>query len=418
MRKHAFLILLWAAHCEGNSNGGGGPTSWTLMPQTTLEGFAVYAGEIRATERGLLGSFTVRASAGEEARQHVRLVGVDGKAAYDHAYRADTVSGRLSEVEDGSVFVSEAAEVIDEFFSKVRIRRMALADGALQDDEMMPEPMLNLPLAEAIHRGTDGRLWCLGVNSDLALMLYGLGKNAPVTKIPIAARTSVDLRSRIVGLRDGFAVVTSSADVEARFGVPASRKGAEQVAVLSFDASGNFVEAQTTGFDARAALGAVRVDGTRIAITGSVEHTLNDNSLFVRSWTLAQGARLVREAESTFDLGTEQVRISALDVAPDGRWIAGGEVGTRQAETGSILQGSRAFMATLSAAPAFTLQGYATFGTPERRNAIAAFARAPDGGGQEYAFVHHDFPKTHDADGRPDQAYSRTELYQLQVWSQ
>ncbi|WP_394837577.1 hypothetical protein LVJ94_11775 [Pendulispora rubella] len=354
-----------AAHCGSDSNDNGGTTnSWTLTPRTTLEGFSVTPLQIRPTERGFLGAFLTQDAAGEPVERHVRLVGVDGNVAYDHAYPFDLVSGRLSETAGGSVFLSEAAEVIDDASFRVRIRKMSLADGALQDYALFREPIFDLP-ENALHLGKDGQLWCLGINTDLVLTLFGLGPNGPTTQIPIATMKALDLGSQIIGLRDGFAVVTEADGVDARFGVPSSSASAEQITVLTFDHAGNFIEAKTTAFGARTALGAVRVDDTRMVITGSLKHALNDHSLFLQSWTIGPDARLTPEAERTFDVGNDQVQVSALDVAPDGRWIAGGEEGLRQAETHSVLQGSRAFVATLSAPPAFALEGIATFGTPQ-----------------------------------------------------
>lgn len=89
--------------------------------------------------------------------------------------------------------------------------------------------------------------------------------------------------------------------------------------------------------------------------------------------------------------------------------MVAGEVGLRQASTGSVIEGSRAFVAVLepglSADPDFAL-----LGDPERRN--AGVALVPERG-RLLLLSHLDFPKTHDADADATQAYSRAALHEV-----
>jgi len=121
-----------------------------------------------------------------------------------------------------------------------------------------------------------------------------------------------------------------------------------------------------------------------------------------------------RNVTVTVDVGDRQVQVHDLtlqsadvSVTSDQRiWIAG-EEGFEQAPTGSVIRGSRAFIAAVSSSG---LEQTDTLGNAERRNGFVAFAEL---GPRRFVIGNLDFPKTHDADERPDQAFARTVLYEI-----
>jgi hypothetical protein len=84
-------------------------------------------------------------------------------------------------------------------------------------------------------------------------------------------------------------------------------------------------------------------------------------------------------------------------------------VNKNQATTGSVVRGSRAFVAGftggLNENPAFVY-----LGDSKRRNAMTnVYVRD----GRNLVLAHLDFPKTHDADSNPEQGYSFAKIFEL-----
>lgn len=381
------------AHCgepAGHGPEPSGSRGFELELRSQVDGFAVTPLEIISTERGLLGRFVVQKSVDTENANHLRLFDPDGRVTYSHDEPFDAFSGRVSAPSGDTVFVTETVDVVDDVFAHVQVRQLSLEDGQRRDFVVLPELVLSLPSRDALVE-VGGRIWCLATNASFMLTLYGLSRDAVPSSTPIVELRVASDGSRIVRYEGGFVVA-----------VVAGAGSERQVELRFFDEAGHSVHAGRSEFPVAARLGAVRASGPRVFVAGTLVHRSNDESLFVQVWN---GGSLERTI--TFDVGDDQASIRDIEALSDEDMLVAGEFGTRQADTGSILEGGSAFFARFSSAG---VENLITIGNADRRNALAAFGRQA---GRRFVFAHQDFPKTHDADDHPEQAYGRAMLYEL-----
>jgi len=207
--------------------------------------------DILSTTRGWVGHFAVRASPESSIRSRLQLFGVDGQAIWTHDEPLDDCSGRISAPSQASpnrLFVSETLESTDDAlpFARVRVRELSLIDGTCRDFSIIPESAAALPRRNAMVEA-GGRLWCLAVNADFMLTLYGLAPQGAPIVTPIAPRIVANAGAAIVSMNSGFVVVSNAAKGESN-----------QIEIRFFSDNGELQRTETTAFASQANLGAVR----------------------------------------------------------------------------------------------------------------------------------------------------------------
>lgn len=154
--------------------------------------------------------------------------------------------------------------------------------------------------------------------------------------------------------------------------------------------------------------------GRRIVVLGEDQFSFERSRLHVSHFSLNEtGTTLTREGGQPFAISKKQDRVTSALLLSDGRILVGGEAGYKQVKTGSVVEGSEAFLLLLNA-QANDILGFTKFGDRRRRNLIEGVRAAPDGSLVATATL--DAPLTHDTDGgKRDQGYTHSAFFDVKI---
>jgi hypothetical protein len=284
-----------------------------------------------------------------------------------------------------------------------------------------------LPLGEAVHSvlhpqgvllapdGTSHVALVSLENDGFELELRSASPGRAPVALPLAARVTADLWTRLVLAEDGGLLVATYLEREddaarARLGLEPAAQDLE-VVIVSLTAAGALRGATVVPLGASALPGAVRLAGGSLYVAGEVPLALNERRGFVARIAVSPAGQLVVQQTLLFDHADSVRNVNDLLVLADGRILVSGEVGAMQASGGSVIGQSRAALFLCPAEfdrPPRVLE----HGAGERRN---SFGRLLAHGGRLFASAWLDAPRTHDADADPSQGYSHAAVFELEV---
>ena len=390
-----------------------GPAGIELAALSTIEGFSVSPVDVVEAGASLLGAFRVQAAPGAPIELQVLRFDNRGTVERLAAVPYDLTAGRISAVVGGT-FARSRTLASDGVLARVAIGEVDLATSRTGGVRELPEPVVGIPPAAALHLADDQSLWVLATTGDFVTTLYVLGADGATRSVPLAGSVFVDGTSRLGASPHGVVAMlwVDSDDAAAlgRLGIEPASHGGHQAVLASLDCDGAILDASVVPLDRHGVPAALWVKDREIVLAGQTTIPgSNEADLFVGRFRLDEAGRIERGAVRVFAVGEHQNVVHDVSVLAGGRVAVAGEVGLRQAPTASVIEGSRAFVAILQP----DLSGeprVAHLGDPVRRNAGVALAFDRE---RLLLLSLLDFPKTHDADTDPAQAYARAVLYEV-----
>jgi hypothetical protein len=405
-----------AASCQSADRRASNMTaSIGLRPHASLQGFSVTPIEWWPRDEAWLGILQVEPTVGAAPEQWLARWRPPEDLEMLRTWPFDTASARISGPMGDRFVVSTGTPASDGVFAFVELEVVHSSDARTLAAFDLKQAILNLPARRALHLDDQEVVWALGVDEEFVLRLFRIQPDGAVRTIPLVRRLTIDLNSQLGGWSGGVTLLASArqSDIVALPDGGLGIEGDESSAVLfNFDRAGVMVDSRPIPTALSATAKSLVVQGDRVLAAGQVVRGLNDTSGFLSTWRVGAGGLFEQLASRTFDL-PDASPIELNDVAwlPDDRVLVTGEVGLQQVETGSVVRGSRMFVAEFES----DLTGpraVAYLGDGERRNAGNQILRSGD---RTWVFAHLDFPKTHDADNDASQAYSRAKLYEVLV---